>query len=269
MRGDCECHLLIPLIFESLRSMSSREHKFAPEHQIGHVETHSFRLVHGQDSAHCHHRQGEHTFDNYFGTFPNADGFQMPRSPNPPPRDPDHRHSVWLTREKTSVRQQFVQADLPAYFEYAKLFHTLRPLLHRSRRAIDPKPSHVDRSGLTLHRQPETRRPIKAQHLPTFESRKTAIDMGELRWLRFPVPERNPRDPKTRLGPIQNGRRQRQAAQRLMALRSQPVRRTSTGPAKSGSHWERNDRNAVDRRPSQRSYQRGPLDHFRGVHHLG
>ncbi|TMI31940.1 hypothetical protein E6H29_04315 [Candidatus Bathyarchaeota archaeon] len=63
-----------------------------------------------------------HTFDNYFGTFPNADGFQMPRSPNPPPRDPDHRHSVWLTRDKTSVRQQFVQADLPAYFEYAKLF---------------------------------------------------------------------------------------------------------------------------------------------------
>lgn len=62
------------------------------------------------------------TFDNYFGTFPGVDGFTMPRSPNPPPRDPDHRHSAWLTRDTTSVRQQFVQADIPAYFAYAKQF---------------------------------------------------------------------------------------------------------------------------------------------------
>jgi phospholipase C len=63
-----------------------------------------------------------HTFDNYFGTFPGADGIQLPRSPNPPPRDPDHRHSAWLTRDTTSVRQQFVQTDIPAYFAYAKQF---------------------------------------------------------------------------------------------------------------------------------------------------
>ena len=46
----------------------------------------------------------------------------MPRSPNPPTRDPDHRHSAWLTRQTTSVRQQFVQADIPAYFAYARKF---------------------------------------------------------------------------------------------------------------------------------------------------
>jgi len=27
-----------------------------------------------------------HCFDNYFGTFPGANGMTMPRSPNPPPR---------------------------------------------------------------------------------------------------------------------------------------------------------------------------------------
>ncbi len=63
-----------------------------------------------------------HTFDNYFGTFPSADGMTMPRSPNPPPRDPDHRHSAWLTRKTTAVRQQFVEADIPAYFAYARQF---------------------------------------------------------------------------------------------------------------------------------------------------
>jgi phospholipase C len=63
-----------------------------------------------------------HTFDNYFGTFPGVNGMTMPRSPNPPPRDPDHRHSAWLTRQTTSVRQQFVEADIPSYFAYARKF---------------------------------------------------------------------------------------------------------------------------------------------------
>ena len=42
-----------------------------------------------------------HTFDNYFGTFLGANGMTMPRSPNPPPRDPNHSHAAWLTRETT------------------------------------------------------------------------------------------------------------------------------------------------------------------------
>jgi phospholipase C len=63
-----------------------------------------------------------HTFDNYFGTFPGADGMSMPRSPNPPPNDPDHRHSAWLNRKTTAVRQQFVESDIHAYFAYARQF---------------------------------------------------------------------------------------------------------------------------------------------------
>ncbi|HZD13491.1 MAG TPA: alkaline phosphatase family protein, partial [Candidatus Binatus sp.] len=63
-----------------------------------------------------------HTFDNYFGTFPGANGFQMPHSPNPPPRDPDHRHSAWLTRQATATRLQFLESDIPAYFSYARQF---------------------------------------------------------------------------------------------------------------------------------------------------
>lgn len=63
-----------------------------------------------------------HCFDNYFGTFPGAAGEKLPKSPNPPPQDPDHRHGAWLTRKTTAVRQQFVEQDIPAYFAYARSF---------------------------------------------------------------------------------------------------------------------------------------------------
>jgi len=63
-----------------------------------------------------------HCFDNYFGTFPGVEGAKMTRSPNPPTKDPDHRHSAWLTRNKTAVRKQFVEKDIPTYFAYARQF---------------------------------------------------------------------------------------------------------------------------------------------------
>src|SRR5438552_6071386 len=63
-----------------------------------------------------------HGFDNYFGTFPGAAGAKLPRSPNPPPRDPNHRHDAWLTRKTTAVGEQFVEQDIPAYFAYARQF---------------------------------------------------------------------------------------------------------------------------------------------------
>jgi phospholipase C len=63
-----------------------------------------------------------HCFDNYFGTFPGANGVTLMRSANPPVHDPDHRHGAWLTRQTTAVRQQFVEQDIPAYFAYARQF---------------------------------------------------------------------------------------------------------------------------------------------------
>ena len=63
-----------------------------------------------------------HGFDNYFGTFPGADGMVVPRSSNPPPQDPDHRHGAWLTRHTTALRAQFVEQDIPQYFAYARQF---------------------------------------------------------------------------------------------------------------------------------------------------
>src|SRR5437016_6072789 len=63
-----------------------------------------------------------HTFDNYFGTFPGANGARLPRSPNPPARDHPHTHAAWLARQTTAAREQFIEQDIPAYFSYAGKF---------------------------------------------------------------------------------------------------------------------------------------------------
>jgi phospholipase C len=63
-----------------------------------------------------------HGYDNYFGTFPGGNGVPLPPSPNPPPKDPDHRHAAWLTRDTTAPRVAFPQKDIPRYWSYANQF---------------------------------------------------------------------------------------------------------------------------------------------------
>lgn len=64
-----------------------------------------------------------HGFDNYFGTFPGADGdVRLAHAPNPPTSDPSHTHESWLTRKTTAARLQYVESDIPAYFAYARQF---------------------------------------------------------------------------------------------------------------------------------------------------
>jgi len=65
-----------------------------------------------------------HTFDNYFGTFPHAAGVaNLPHAHNPPPDDPDHRHEAWLQRAGDATHKvQYREADIPAYFVYARQY---------------------------------------------------------------------------------------------------------------------------------------------------
>jgi phospholipase C len=63
-----------------------------------------------------------HTFDNYFGTFPGANGVTLPPAKDPPPHDQPHDHAAWLNRAKDAVQLQYQEADIPAYFAYARQF---------------------------------------------------------------------------------------------------------------------------------------------------
>lgn len=64
-----------------------------------------------------------HGFDNYFGTFPGANGVTLDHAPNPPLNDPDHRHEAWMKRASdTQHKIQYTEADIPGYFELARKF---------------------------------------------------------------------------------------------------------------------------------------------------
>ena len=68
-----------------------------------------------------------HTFDNYFGTFPGANGVTgLSRALDQPPSDPRHDHAAWLRRADPpphgARREQYLEADIPAYFAYARQF---------------------------------------------------------------------------------------------------------------------------------------------------
>jgi phospholipase C len=69
-----------------------------------------------------------HTFDNYFGAFPGADGEAVPQAPDPIEPDPPHDHRAWLKSQVPApaggvtggVRLGYAEADIPAYWAYAQ-----------------------------------------------------------------------------------------------------------------------------------------------------
>ena len=63
-----------------------------------------------------------HTFDNYFGTFPGANGVTLPAASDPPPHDNPHNHAAWLNRATEAVKLQYKQANIPNYFAYAQQY---------------------------------------------------------------------------------------------------------------------------------------------------
>lgn len=64
-----------------------------------------------------------HTFDNYFGTFPGANGeATLAHAPDPPASDPPHNHAAWLHRATGAIRQQYHESDIPGYFALARQF---------------------------------------------------------------------------------------------------------------------------------------------------
>jgi phospholipase C len=114
-----------------------------------------------------------HTFDNYFGTYPGANGdATLAHAPDPPPSDPPHDHKAWLGRAKGAVRQQYHESDIPGYFSYARNFTLCDNFF--SEIASQSEPNHlmliaasspiIDNSS--THRTYQPQAPFKIVSLP-------------------------------------------------------------------------------------------------------
>jgi phospholipase C len=63
-----------------------------------------------------------HTFDNYFGTFPGTAAVNLPHAPDPVP-DPRHDHAGWLRSARAGgLRQQYTKQDIPIYWAWAQQY---------------------------------------------------------------------------------------------------------------------------------------------------
>ena len=52
-----------------------------------------------------------HTYDNYFGTFPNSEGANtLTHEPDPPNVSPNHQHQTWMNRDQD--QRYHVQANI-------------------------------------------------------------------------------------------------------------------------------------------------------------
>src|SRR5438094_3984968 len=123
-----------------------------------------------------------HCFDNYFGTFPGADGMVMPRSPNPPTQDPNHRHDAWLTRQSTAVREQFVAQDIPAYFAYAREFTLCDNYFTDVAGPSTPNHLMLIAAASPIIVNPHYRDPIKSQPPFNIPSLPAALKKAGLTW---------------------------------------------------------------------------------------
>src|SRR5262245_50363199 len=64
-----------------------------------------------------------HTFDNYFGRFPGAEGQALQHAADPPPDDPDHKHQTWMKRATDAKHKvQYTSADIAPYFALAEQY---------------------------------------------------------------------------------------------------------------------------------------------------
>jgi phospholipase C len=130
-----------------------------------------------------------HTFDNYFGTFPGVNGATLPPAQDPPAKgDPPHDHKAWLARAKHAVKLQYSQKDIPSYFSLAEQFTLCDNYFTEV--ASQSEPNHlmliaaaspvIDNSSKSRKYQPQP--PFKIPSLPK------ALEKAKLTWATYGDP---------------------------------------------------------------------------------
>src|SRR5207302_11158760 len=127
-----------------------------------------------------------HSFDNYFGTFPGVNGANLrPAQARPAGGDPPHDHVAWLQRATHAVKSQYSEKDIPAYFSFARQFTLCDNYFTEV--ASQSEPNHlmliaadspiIDNANKNRTDQPQE--PFKVQTL------LKALEMANLRWATY------------------------------------------------------------------------------------
>ena len=130
-----------------------------------------------------------HTFDNYFGSFPGVNGAILPPAQDPPSGgDPPHDHGAWLERATQAVKLQYGANDIPAYFSFARQFTLCDNYFTEV--ASQSEPNHlmliaaaspiIDNANKSRTYQPQE--PFKIQTLPK------ALEKANLTWAAYGDP---------------------------------------------------------------------------------
>ena len=108
--------------------------RLAPSLGVSPHTTHATLIRKGNATTPIQHvvyiMQENHTFDNYFGTFPNANGITEPAAADPLPNDLAHdaasANAAYdngkLDGFESSGDVQYKQSDIPTYWKYAQQF---------------------------------------------------------------------------------------------------------------------------------------------------
>jgi len=217
-----------------------------------------------------------HGYDNYFGPFPGGSGVTLPHSPNPPPKDPNHRHAAWLTRDTTAAHVQFqekesgVTGSTRASSRSANNYYTdvagpstpnhLMLIMADSPLIDNPTRSYRTKPGPALYDQPSLPAQLDAAGLSwgnyagyAFEFIKYTAGK-QRRWQQFAA-----------------GRRRGEAAHRVVALRRPGVQRASRRHAGRGARLApaTSPKAASGREPGAGHRPRGTLDAGCDLRHVG
>jgi len=130
-----------------------------------------------------------HSFDNYFGSFPGANGAKQPPAQDPPVGgDPPHDHAAWLQRTTGAVKLQYSENDIPAYFSFARQFTLCDNYFTEV--ATQSEPNHlmliaaaspvIDNASKTRTYQPQE--PFNVPTLPK------ALERAKLTWATYGDP---------------------------------------------------------------------------------
>jgi len=196
-----------------------------------------------------------HSFDNYFGTFP-AQMAQSFRQRKTRRRAATHRtnHAAWLERATHAAKEQYGEKDIPAYFRLRDN-SPVRQLLHGSGQPVRTEPSDAYRGGSPIidnankNRTYQPQEPFKTPTLP--KALENAKLTGPRTATRGSVTSRNRgaerQQEYSAVDKIRHGRGGREIAERVVGCtrRAVPWSFPSTRPSekrrqktvKLGSQW--------------------------------